>query len=111
MFLPKSLLKQQLKVCLVLDPHSGTFLNTEELNELKVQTKGEFGGLGIEVTLENGFVKVISPIDDTPASRAGIKAGDLITHLDDEPVLGMTLSEAVAIMRGKAGSKIKLNGE
>ena len=90
-----------------LDPHS-TFLNNQELNELKVQTKGEFGGLGIEVTLENGFVKVISPIDDTPASRAGIKAGDLITHLDDEPVLGMTLSEAVSIMRGKAGSKIKL---
>ena len=90
-----------------LDPHS-TFLNSDELNELKVQTKGEFGGLGIEVTLENGFVKVISPIDDTPASRAGIKAGDLITHLDDEPVLGMTLSEAVTIMRGKAGSKIKL---
>ena len=90
-----------------LDPHS-TFLNTNELNELKVQTKGEFGGLGIEVTLENGFVKVISPIDDTPASRAGILAGDLITHLDDEPVLGMTLSEAVSLMRGKAGSKIKL---
>ena len=90
-----------------LDPHS-TFLNTDELKELKVQTKGEFGGLGIEVTLESGFVKVISPIDDTPASRAGIVAGDLITHLDDEPVLGMTLSEAVSIMRGKAGSKIKL---
>ena len=90
-----------------LDPHS-TFLNNEELSELKVQTKGEFGGLGIEVTLENGFVKVISPIDDTPASRAGIKSGDLITHLDDEPVLGMTLSEAVTIMRGKAGSKIIL---
>ncbi|PPR43997.1 MAG: Carboxy-terminal processing protease CtpA, partial [Alphaproteobacteria bacterium MarineAlpha8_Bin1] len=90
-----------------LDPHS-TFLNDEELNELKVQTKGEFGGLGIEVTLENGFVKVISPIDDTPASKAGIKSGDLITHLDDEPVLGMTLSEAVSIMRGKVGSKIKL---
>ncbi len=90
-----------------LDPHS-TFLNTDELNELKVQTKGEFGGLGIEVTLENGFVKVISPIDDTPASRAGILAGDLITHLDDEPVLGMTLSEAVSLMRGRAGSKIKL---
>ncbi|MAI28934.1 MAG: S41 family peptidase [Pelagibacteraceae bacterium TMED124] len=90
-----------------LDPHS-TFLNTDELKELKVQTKGEFGGLGIEVTLENGFVKVISPIDDTPASRAGILAGDLITHLDDEPVLGMTLSEAVSLMRGRAGSKIKL---
>ncbi len=90
-----------------LDPHS-TYLNYDELNELKVQTKGEFGGLGIEVTLENGFVKVISPIDDTPAAKAGIKAGDLITHLDDEPVLGMTLSEAVTIMRGKVGSKIKL---
>ncbi len=90
-----------------LDPHS-TYLNYEELNELKVQTKGEFGGLGIEVTLENGFVKVIAPIDDTPADKAGIKSGDLITHLDDEPVLGMTLSEAVSIMRGKVGSKIKL---
>lgn len=90
-----------------LDPHS-SYLNDQELNELKVQTKGEFGGLGIEVTLENGFVKVIAPIDDTPASKAGILSGDLITHLDDEPVLGMTLSEAVAIMRGKVGSKIKL---
>ena len=64
-----------------LDPHS-TFLNSDELNELKVQTKGEFGGLGIEVTLENGFVKVISPIDDTPAFKVGIKAGDFITHID-----------------------------
>ena len=90
-----------------LDPHS-TYLNYDELNELKVQTKGEFGGLGIEVTLENGFVKVIAPIDDTPAAKAGIKSGDLITHLDEEPVLGMTLSEAVTIMRGKVGSRIKL---
>ena len=90
-----------------LDPHS-TYLNTEELKELKVQTKGEFGGLGIEVTLESGVVKVIAPIDDTPASKAGIKAGDLITHIDEEPVLGMTLSEAVSLMRGKVGSKIKL---
>ena len=90
-----------------LDPHS-SYLNDKELKELRVQTKGEFGGLGIEVTLENGFVKVIAPIDDTPAFKAGIKSGDLITHLDDEPVLGMTLSEAVAIMRGKVGSKIKL---
>jgi carboxyl-terminal processing protease len=90
-----------------LDPHS-SYLNTEKLDELRVQTKGEFGGLGIEVTLENGMVKVISPIDDTPAEKAGVKAGDLITHLDDEPVLGMTLSEAVSIMRGKVGSKIKL---
>lgn len=90
-----------------LDPHS-SYLNNKELNELRVQTKGEFGGLGIEVTLENGFVKVIAPIDDTPAYKAGIKSGDLITHLDNEPVLGMTLSEAVSIMRGKVGSKIKL---
>ena len=73
-----------------LDPHS-TFLNNEELDELRVQTKGEFGGLGIEVTLEKGVVKVISPIDDTPAAKAGIMAGELITHLNDEPVLGMTL--------------------
>ena len=90
-----------------LDPHS-SYLNDDELSELRVQTKGEFGGLGIEVTMENGFVKVIAPIDDTPAYKAGIKAGDLITHLDDEPVLGMTLSEAVSIMRGKVGSKIKI---
>lgn len=90
-----------------LDPHS-SYLSDDELKELRVQTKGEFGGLGIEVTMENGFVKVIAPIDDTPAFKAGIKAGDLITHLDDEPVLGMTLSEAVSIMRGKVGSKIKI---
>ena len=90
-----------------LDPHS-SYLNTDELNDLRVQTKGEFGGLGIEVTLENGFVKVISPIDDTPASKAGIIAGDVITHIDGEQVLGMTLSEAVSLMRGKVGSKIKL---
>ena len=90
-----------------LDPHS-TFLNTDELNELKIQTKGEFGGLGIEVTLENGLVKVISPIDDTPAERAGIKSGDLITHIDGEAVMGLSLSEAVSLMRGKVGSKINL---
>ncbi|MAH79078.1 MAG: peptidase S41 [Rickettsiales bacterium] len=90
-----------------LDPHS-TYLNTEELDELRVQTKGEFGGLGIEVTLENGVVKVISPIDETPAQRAGILAGDMITHLDGEPVMGLSLSEAVTLMRGKVGSKIKL---
>ncbi len=90
-----------------LDPHS-TFLNTDELNELKIQTKGEFGGLGIEVTVEDGFVKVIAPIDDTPASKAGIMSGDLITHIDDESILGMSLSDAVALMRGSVGSKIKL---
>ena len=104
----KDLIESAIEVMLSsLDPHS-SYLNDKELKELRVQTKGEFGGLGIEVTLENGFVKVIAPIDDTPAFKAGIKSGDLITHLDDEPVLGMTLSEAVAIMRGKVGSKIKL---
>ena len=90
-----------------LDPHS-SFLNSEKLDELRVQTKGEFGGLGIEVTLENGVVKVIAPIDDTPAEKAGIKAGDLITHLDNEPVQGMSLSEAVGLMRGRVGSTIML---
>ncbi len=90
-----------------LDPHS-SFLNSEKLDELRVQTKGEFGGLGIEVTLENGVVKVIAPIDDTPADKAGIKAGDLITHLDNEPVQGMSLSEAVGLMRGRVGSTIML---
>ena len=90
-----------------LDPHS-SFLNSEKLDELRVQTKGEFGGLGIEVTLENGVVKVIAPIDDTPAEKAGIKAGDLITHLDNEPVQGMSLSEAVGLMRGRVGSTIVL---
>ena len=90
-----------------LDPHS-TYLNPDELNELKIQTKGEFGGLGIEVTIEEGFVKVIAPIDDTPASKAGIVSGDLITHIDGDSILGMSLSDAVSLMRGKVGSKIKL---
>ena len=90
-----------------LDPHS-TYLNTEELDELKIQTKGEFGGLGIEVTVEDGFVKVIAPIDDTPASKAGIISGDLITHIDGESIFGMSLSDAVSLMRGRVGSKIKL---
>ena len=90
-----------------LDPHS-TYLNSDELNELKIQTKGEFGGLGIEVTIEEGFVKVIAPIDDTPASKAGIVSGDLITHIDGDSILGMSLSDAVSLMRGKVGSKIKL---
>ena len=90
-----------------LDPYSA-YMSPDIFNEMQTETSGEFGGLGIEVSMESGLVKVISPIDDTPASRAGILAGDLITHLDDEPVLGMTLSEAVSIMRGKAGSKIKL---
>ena len=75
---------------------------------MQVQTRGKFGGLGIEVTMENGFVKVVSPIDDTPAARSGIKPGDFITHLDGKPVLGLTLGEAVELMRGKVGSDIKL---
>lgn len=90
-----------------LDPHS-SFLGEEEYQELKEGTTGQFGGLGIEVTMENGFVKVVSPIDDTPAQRAGIKAGDLVVRLDDLPVKGMTLTEAVKIMRGKPGSSILL---
>ena len=90
-----------------LDPHSA-FLNEDDFEEMQVQTKGEFGGLGIEVTMENGFVKVVSPIDDTPAYEAGIEAGDYITHLDGESVIGLSLSEAVDIMRGKIGTKIEL---
>jgi carboxyl-terminal processing protease len=90
-----------------LDPHS-SYLNPESFEEMTVQTKGEFGGLGIEVTLENGLVKVVSPIDDTPAFRAGIQPGDLVTHLDGEPVMGLTLSEAVDRMRGPVNTDIIL---
>ena len=90
-----------------LDPHSA-YLDQEQYNELKVGTTGQFGGLGIEVGLENGFVKVISPIDDTPAQKAGIKAGDLIIRLDDKPVKGMNLNDAVKTMRGEPGSEIVL---
>lgn len=90
-----------------LDPHS-SYLDQEQFKELQVGTTGEFGGLGIEVGMEDGFVKVIAPIDDTPAERAGIQAGDLIIRLDDTPVKGLTLNEAVKIMRGKPGSVLKL---
>ncbi|MCW5699318.1 MAG: S41 family peptidase [Rhodospirillales bacterium] len=90
-----------------LDPHSG-YLNADSYREMQVQTRGEFGGLGIEVTMENGFVKVVSPIDDTPAFRAGLEPNDLITHLDGEPVLGLTLSDAVEKMRGRVGTKIEI---
>lgn len=90
-----------------LDPHSA-YLNTEEFNELRIGTTGEFGGLGIEVGLEDGFVRVVSPIDDTPAARAGMKAGDLIIRLDDTPVKGLSLNDAVKLMRGKPGSIITL---
>ena len=90
-----------------LDPHS-SYLNEESFEEMRVKTRGEFGGLGIEVTMENGFVKVVSPIDDTPAFRAGMKAGDYITHIDGEAVLGLNLSDAVEKMRGKVGTDIVL---
>lgn len=90
-----------------LDPHS-SFLNAKNYKEMQVNTRGEFGGLGIQVSMEAGFVKVISPIDDTPAFRAGIESGDLITHLDGESVQGLTLAQAVDRMRGKVGSDIRL---
>ena len=90
-----------------LDPHS-TYLDKAAFQELRVGTTGEFGGLGIVVGMEDGFVKVVSPIDDTPAQRAGIKTGDLIIRLDNKPVKGMTLDEAVKLMRGKPGTNITL---
>lgn len=90
-----------------LDPHSA-YLDPEEYQELQVGTQGEFGGLGIEVGMEDGFVKVVSPIEDTPAFRAGIKAGDLIVKIDETPVKGMSLRDAVKRMRGKPGTKVKL---
>jgi carboxyl-terminal processing protease len=90
-----------------LDPHS-TYLDVEGFKDLQVGTQGEFGGLGIEVGMEDGLVKVVSPIEDTPAFTAGVKPGDLIVKLDDTPVKGMTLNDAVKRMRGKPGSKIKL---
>jgi len=88
-----------------LDPHSG-YMNEEEAKSMSVQNRGEFGGLGIEVTMENGVVKVVSPIDDTPAAHAGVQSGDLIVEIDGKQVMGMTLSEAVDKMRGKVGEPI-----
>jgi len=90
-----------------LDPHS-SYLDTDAYRELRVGTTGEFGGLGIEVGMDDGFVKVIAPIDDTPAQRAGMQAGDLIVRIDGKPVKGLSLSEAVTMMRGKPGSEIEL---
>lgn len=90
-----------------LDPHSA-YLDEEAFTELRVGTSGEFGGLGIEVGMENGFVKVIAPIDDTPAKKAGLKSGDLIIRLGDKSVKGLTLNDAVKIMRGKPGEPIEL---
>ncbi|MEM9062838.1 MAG: S41 family peptidase [Pseudomonadota bacterium] len=88
-----------------LDPHS-SYLPPQNFQDMREQTKGEFGGLGIEVTMENGFVKVVAPIDDTPAAKAGLEAGDFVTHIDGESVLGLTLAEAVEKMRGPVGSDI-----
>ncbi len=91
-----------------LDPHS-RYLNAKSFQDMQTQTRGEFGGLGIEVTMDsNGFVKVITPIDDTPAQRAGLQPGDFVTHLDGEPILGLTLAEAVEKMRGPIDSGIVL---
>ena len=91
-----------------LDPHS-RYLNAKSFEDMQTQTRGEFGGLGIEVTMDdNGFVKVITPIDDTPAQRAGLEPGDFVTHLDGESILGLTLAEAVDKMRGPIDSGIVL---
>src|SRR3981081_1587949 len=91
-----------------LDPHS-SYMNPKTYKDMQIQTKGEFGGLGIEVTMDNGVIKVVSPIDDTPASKAGLQPGDLIFALDGEPVQGMTLQDAVEKMRGKVGTPIKIS--
>ena len=90
-----------------LDPHS-SFLNAKHFKDMQVQTRGEFGGLGIEVTMETGVIKVVSPIDETPAAKAGIQAGDLITHLDNEQIQGLTLEQAVEKMRGAVNTPINL---
>jgi carboxyl-terminal processing protease len=90
-----------------LDPHS-SYMDAKSFRDMQVQTRGEFGGLGIEVTMEDGLIKVVSPIDDTPASKAGIMANDIITQLDDEQVQGLTLNQAVEKMRGLVNTKIRL---
>src|SRR6187455_3860503 len=90
-----------------LDPHS-SYMDSKSFRDMQVQTRGEFGGLGIEVTMEDGLIKVVSTIDDTPASRAGVMANDIITNLDDEAVQGLTLNQAVEKMRGPVNTKIKL---
>src|SRR5690606_11400002 len=104
----KTLLENAIKGMLSnLDPHSA-YLDPQAFEELQESTSGEFGGLGIEVGSEDGFIKVISPIDDTPASKAGVEAGDLIVKINGQPTKGLSLMEAVEKMRGKAGSKILL---
>lgn len=104
----KKLIESALNGMLVsLDPHS-SYLDEQSFKYMNEQTKGKFGGLGIEVTMENGVVKVVSPIDDTPASKAGLRPNDYITHIDGEQVVGMSLNDAVDKMRGKVGTKVKL---
>jgi carboxyl-terminal processing protease len=90
-----------------LDPHS-SYMDPKSFRDMQVQTRGEFGGLGIEVTMEEGLVKVVAPIDDTPAAKAGVRGGDIITHLDDEAVQGLTLNQAVEKMGGQVNTKIRL---
>jgi carboxyl-terminal processing protease len=90
-----------------LDPHS-SYMDAKSFRDMQVQTRGEFGGLGIEVTMEDGVIKVVAPIDETPAAKAGVMANDFITHIDDEPVQGLTLNQAVDKMRGPINTKIKL---
>src|SRR5262245_59339516 len=90
-----------------LDPHS-SYMDPKSYRDMQVQTRGEFGGLGIEVTMEEGLIKVVAPIDDTPAFKAGVMANDIITHLDDEAVQGLTLNQAVEKMRGPVNTKIRL---
>src|SRR5450432_3611481 len=90
-----------------LDPHS-SYMDAKSFRDMQVQTRGEFGGLGIEVTMEDGLIKVVSPIDDTPASKAGVQANDIIIKLDEEQVQGLTLNQAVDKMRGPENTKIKL---
>ncbi len=104
----KKLIESALNGMLVsLDPHS-SYLDAQSFKYMNEQTSGKFGGLGIEVTMENGVVKIVSPIDDTPASKAGLKPNDYITHIDGEQVVGMSLNDAVDKMRGKVGEKVKL---
>src|SRR6202021_716854 len=90
-----------------LDPHS-SYMDAKSFRDMQVQTRGEFGGLGIEVTMEDGLIKVMARIDETPAAKAGVMANDFITHIDDEPVQGLTLNQAVDKMRGPVNTKIKL---
>jgi carboxyl-terminal processing protease len=90
-----------------LDPHS-SYMDAKSFKDMQVQTRGEFGGLGIEVTMEDGLIKVVTPIDDTPASKAGVMAGDIITQIDDEPVQGLTLNQAVEKMRGAVNTSVRL---